>query len=266
MAIITLTSDWGTSDYYLAAVKGTILSQLPDAIIVDISHHIKQFDIEGAAFTIRNSYKNFPPGTIHIVAVNTEESIEHPHVAIRSGHHYFIGTDNGIFSMILGDAIDEAAEIDIPQDSDFFTFSTRDRFVKAAVQISKGVQVSELGETRENITSKLLFQPVKSQDQIRGMVIHIDAYENAITNISYCLFKEMKKQRAFEIYFAGYRIKKIQTGYMDVGVADLLALFGTHGMLEIAMNQGAAASLCGLSRNTPVTIDFFNPHSDWSRT
>jgi S-adenosylmethionine hydrolase len=200
------------------------------------------------------------------VAVNTEESIEHPHVAIRSGEHFFIGTDNGIFSMILGDAIDEAAEIDIPQDTDFFTFSTRDRFVKAAVQISKGVPVAELGEMRSNITNKLLFEPVKSQDQIRGMVIHIDTYENAITNISYKLFKELRKQRPFEVYFAGYRLRKIQTGYMDVGVADLLAIFGTHNMLEIALNQGAAASLCGLSRNTPVTITFFNPNSDRGKT
>lgn len=257
MAIITLTSDWGTSDYYLAAVKGTILSQLPDAIIVDISHHIKQFDIEGAAFTIRNSYKSFPPGTIHIVAINTEESIEHPHIAIRSGDHFFIGTDNGIFSMILGDTIDEAAEIDIPQDSDFFTFSTRDRFVKAAVQLAKGIAVADLGEARKQITPRILFEPVSGPDQIKGMIMHIDAYENAITNIPYKLFKSIRKQRQFEIYFAGYRIQKIQTGYMDVGVADLLALFGTHGMLEIAINQGKAASLCGLERYTPVSIRFF---------
>ncbi len=256
MAIITLTSDWGTSDYYLAAVKGTILSQLPDATIIDISHHIKQFDIEGAAFTIRNCFRSFPPGTIHIVAVNTEESIEHPHIAIRSGDQFFIGTDNGIFSMILGNEIDEMAEIDIPQDSDFFTFSTRDRFAKAAVQIAKGVAVSELGEPREKITQRLLFEPVTGPDHIKGMVIHIDAYENAITNIPFKLFKQIRNHRSFEIYFSGYRLHKIQTGYMDVGVADLLAIFGTHGMLEIAINQGKAASLCGLERNTPVTVTF----------
>jgi hypothetical protein len=188
--------------------------------------------------------------------VNTEESIEHPHIAIRSGDHFFIGTDNGIFSMILGDAIDEAAEIDIPQDSDFFTFSTRDRFVKAAVQLSKGIPVASLGEPRDKLTHKLLFEPVTGSDHIKGMVMHIDAYENAITNIPYKLFKEIRKHRPFEIYFAGYRLQKIQTGYMDVGVADLLAIFGTHGMLEIAMNQGKAASLCGLERNTPVSIRF----------
>lgn len=257
MAIITLTSDWGTSDYYLAAVKGTILSHLPDAKIIDISHHIKQFDLEGAAFTIRNCYHNFPVGTIHIVAINTEESIEHPHVAMQYKGHYFIGTDNGIFSMIFGEDPEEMAEIDIPQDSDFFTFSTRDRFVKAAVEIVRGTPIKNLGEAREGLTKRLLFKPTIVENAIKGMVIHIDAYENAITNIPYNLFKQERRGRNFEIYFAGYRLQKIQEGYMDVGVADLLAIFGTHGMLEIAMNQGKAASLCGLERNTPVNINFF---------
>ncbi len=99
MSIITLTSDWGgTSDYYLAAVKGTILSQLPDVNIVDISHHIQAFDVEGgAAFTIRNSYQSFPQGTVHIIGLNSEESLESPHIIVQVAGQYFIGADNGIF-------------------------------------------------------------------------------------------------------------------------------------------------------------------------
>ena len=256
MAIITLTSDWGTSDYYLAAVKGTILSQFPEVTLVDISHHIRQFDIEGAAFTVRNCFENFPKGTIHIVAVNTEESIEHPHVAISHKGHFFIGTDNGLFSMILGGEPEAAVEIDIPQDSGFFTFSTRDRFAKAAIQLLRGTPLSDLGETRTQLTSRILFKPATTDDSIKGMVMHIDAYGNAITNIPFQLFSQLKKGRAFEIYFSGYRIRKIEEGYMDVGIADLLAVFGTHGMLEIAMNQANAASLCGLERYTPVSIRF----------
>lgn len=256
MDIITLTSDWGTSDYYLAAVKGTLLTQFPGVTIIDISHHIKQFDIEGAAFTVRNCFESFPKGSIHIVAVNTEESIEHPHVAILHKGHYFIGTDNGLFSMILDAKPEVAVEIEIPQDSDFFTFSTRDRFAKAAIQLLKGTPISELGELRPALTPRLLFEPATNADSIKGMVMHIDAYGNAITNIPYRLFNQLKKSRNFEIYLAGYRIRKIEEGYMDVGIADLLAIFGTHGMLEIAMNQANAASLCGLERYTPVSIRF----------
>lgn len=258
MAIITLTSDWGTSDYYLAAVKGTILSSMPEVTIVDVSHHIRSFDIESAAFTLRNCFRSFPTGTVHIVAVNTEESIEHPHVALKYDGHYFIGADTGVFSMILGqDEPEEAVEINVLQDSGFFTFSTRDRFAKVAVMILKGIPLSELGDPRPAITRKFLFEPVVSGNVIRGQVAHIDAYENAITNISYELFRREQRNRRFEIYFAGYRIHKIDKGYLDVGLAELVAIFGTHGMLEIAIHKGKAASLCGLERTTQVTITFF---------
>ncbi len=258
MAIITLTSDWGTSDYYLAAVKGAILSQLPDAVIVDISHHINQFDLESAAFTVRNCFRSFPPGTIHILAVNTEESVHQPHIVVRSGVHYLIGADNGIFNMVLGEAVDEVYELDIIQDSGYFTFSTRDRFVKAAVRIARGLPLSELGDRREGITKRMLLSPAYTSDNITGIVVHVDAYENAITNISQELFRQIGRKRPFEIRFSGYTLTKIHLGYMDESIANLVALFGTHGMLEIALNQGKAASLCGLWRNTQVRVEFFN--------
>jgi S-adenosyl-L-methionine hydrolase (adenosine-forming) len=257
MAIITLTSDWGTSDYYLAAVKGSILSQLPQATIVDISHHIKQFDLEGTAFTLRNCYRHFPKGTIHIVGVNTEESIDNPHIVLKADGHYFIGADNGIFSMIFGEQPIEAVELDIPLDSDYFTFSTRDRFVKAAILLVKGEPLSSLGEPRTALTPRILFQPAVSQNIIKGMVIHVDAYENLITNITEKLFRAQRNNRKFEIYFSGYRINHISKAYTDEGIAELVALFGSHGMLEIAINHGKAASLCGMERFNPVDVNFF---------
>lgn len=257
MAIITLTSDWGTSDYYLPAVKGAILSQLPQVSIIDISHHIRQFDLESAAFTLRNCYRHFPEGSIHIIGINTEESIENPHVVVKANGHYFIGTDNGIFSMIFGDQPIEMVELDIPMDTDYFTFSTRDRFVKAAVLISKGEPLASLGEPRETPNARMLFQPTVSQNHIKGMIIHIDAYENLITNISESLFKAERKNRKFEIYFSGYRIRKISSAYTDQAVAELVALFGSHGMLEIAINHGKAASLCGMERTNSIDVNFF---------
>ena len=259
MSIITLTSDWGTSDYYLAAVKGTILSQLPDVNIVDISHHIQAFDVEGAAFTIRNSYQSFPSGTVHIIGLNSEESLESPHVIVQVAGQYFIGADNGIFSMMFEpDQIEAIIEIDIPQDSVFFTFSSRDRFAKVAVQIIKGTPLDDLGEAVENCNRRILFQPTTSANSITGLVIYVDAYENLITNISEKLFRKLKNGRSFEIYTSGYRLRKIHSGYMDVGTADLVAIFGSHGMLEIAINQGKASSLCGIGRNASVAITFLD--------
>jgi len=257
MAIITLTSDWGTSDYYLAAVKGTILAQLPDVNIVDISHHIAAFDVESAAFTIQQCFRSFPQGTVHLIGINSEESKETPHTIVKAHGQYFVGADTGIFSMILEDEEAEAIiEIDIPLDSDFYTFSTRDRFVKAAVQLIKGTPLHDLGFQREELNKRLPFLPATTADSIKGMVIHVDAYENLITNINAKTFKAIKQNRPFEIYCSGYRIRKISEGYQDVEVADLVALFGSHGMLEIAINQGKASSLLGIKRNTSVFISF----------
>jgi S-adenosylmethionine hydrolase len=256
MAIITLTSDWGTSDYYLAAVKGTIYTQLPDAIVIDISHDIRHFDLEGAAFTIRNCYQSFPKGTIHIIGVNSEESMDIPHIAVEAKGHYFIGADTGIFSMILGDTPSQIFHLDIPADSGYFTFSTRDRFVKAAVHIAKGFPIDQLGDPCPQLNSKLLFQPTTDNKSIKGLVVYIDAYENLITNISEKLFHYEQRGRAFDIAFSIYRLKKIQTSYLDVPVPDMLALFGSHGFLEIAINQGNAASLLGMERNSPVQVNF----------
>ena len=98
MPIITLTSDWGYKDHYIGAVKGAILHRMPDATIVDISHSIPPFNVEHAAFVLKNCYHNYPEGTVHIIGVNTEESDKNPHTAIFIDGHYFIGADNGVFS------------------------------------------------------------------------------------------------------------------------------------------------------------------------
>lgn len=256
MAIITLTSDWGTKDYYLAAVKGRILSQLPDVTIVDISHDIPAFDKNCAAFTVRNCFNNFPKGTVHIIAVESEESIENPHVAISAYGHYFIGTDNEMFSMLLDNHFDEMVTIDIPLDTDYYTFSTRDRFVKAAVHLIQGGCLSDLGQPHDNLNKCLLFQPTSNGQSITGMVVYIDSYGNGITNISNKLFNDEAKGRKFEIYVNNYRITAIRTGYLDVPDSCLLALFGTHGFLEIAICRGNASSLCGIRMNSQVTIRF----------
>lgn len=97
MAIITLTSDWGLSDYYVGAVKGVIYSYCPQAVIVDITHNITPFDLKNAGFIVKNCYKNFPEGTIHILGIDTEESDEFSHIVVKADGHYFIGCDNGIF-------------------------------------------------------------------------------------------------------------------------------------------------------------------------
>ena len=256
MGIITLTSDWGLKDHYAGSVRGTILKQLPEAKIVDISHDVPPFSIKEAAFIVKNAYPNFPEGTVHIIGINTEESDIYPHVAVSMNGQYFIGSDNGIFALILDEEPEQIIELNIPQDSDLFTFSTRDRFVKAAVHLASGKKLSELGEERSKLTEKILFKPVIEKDVIKGMVIYVDNYENVITNITRDLFLKSRNGRKFRIVFRGGEISNISDSYSEVPVGEILALFGTTGHLEIAMNNGTAGSLLGLEMDDPVRIEF----------
>lgn len=257
MAIITLTSDWGHSDYYAAAVKGVILSQLPDATIIDITHEIAPFNTIDAGFVVRNCFRNFPAGTIHIIAVDTIESEEIPHVVVKAEGQYFIAADNGVFRQIF-DEYEDAVEINVMQDSDSFNFPARDRFAKVAVMLAQGVPLSEIGPQRETLRGAE-FCAVVRDDAIEGIVIHIDSYGNLITNITREDFMNSRRGRDFTIMVKGrlYTINKISDSYMDVSdTTDLVAIFGSHGNLEIAMREAPIASLCGIEFRSTIRVVF----------
>jgi S-adenosyl-L-methionine hydrolase (adenosine-forming) len=257
MPIITITSDWGLKDHFLGAVKGAIYSRLPGAFIVDISHQVPSFDLNQAAFIIRNSWKNFPQGTIHILGMNTEASIESPHTVVFNQGHYFIGADNGIFSLIFDEVPEKIIELDIIQDSDYFTFSTRDVFVKAACHLAEGNAIEDLGRPKKEVLQRILFKPVIDGNLIKGKVIYVDGYENVYTNISESLFTSLTKGKKFTIQFRSesYRIQSIKKAYKDVVQGEMLALFSTTGLLEIAINQGKASSLLGLKVDQSILVE-----------
>lgn len=256
MGVITLTSDWGSKDYYTAAVKGLIYKNLPEAHVVDITHEINVFDTDEAAYVLRNAFPNFPEGTVHLIALNTEESINHPHTVAFYKNQYFIGTDNGIFSLIFDGKPDKMVELDIPHETEHLTFSTRDRFVKAAVHLAKGGNIEELGELKESLTDKMHFEPSKDKNLIRGMVIHVDPYENLITNIPKKLFAEMVKNKQFKITFKSGEVTKISYAYGDVRPGEIVAVFASNDMLEIAINKGNASSLLNMKNKDSVLIHF----------
>ncbi len=258
MAIITLTSDWGTKDHYLASVKGAILAQIPQVNIIDISHEIAPFDLNEASYILRNVWGNFPEGTIHIVGLNSEASPEHPHVLIKEKGQYFIGADNGIFSLLFNDAPEEIYELDIIQSSSKFTFSTKDVFVQVAKHIIDGNDLEELGEKLPELTKRVAFQPVTEPNLIKGKIIYIDRYENVVSNINEKLFYDTCGKKKYKILLSAgkYKINKIKSSYSDVGEGELVALFGSDGLLEIAQNRGRAAGLLGLQLDDVVRIEF----------
>lgn len=254
MPIITLLSDWGLTDHYVASVKGAILSRIPDAVIVDISHNIRLFDIKHASFVMRNAWRSFPEGTIHIIGVDSIESDKHPHVIVKSEGHYFIGADTGLLSIILSGKPDKIISIDVNQDSGYFTFPARDRFVKVAAMLLKGTKMEDLGEERPALNPKALLEPDYDGKIIYGKVMHIDHYENVFVNITDQFVRDSIGKKPFHIVCKKETIPLVKA-YGDVREGNPCALFASNGFLQISINRGKAASLLGIAMDNEVLVE-----------
>lgn len=256
MAIITLTTDWGLKDYYVGAVKGAILSQLPEARIIDITHEVPPFDILKASYILKNSYINFPKGSIHVIAVNSQASADIAYLIVKYNDHYFIGADNGIFSLMLGGKPDKIVEISVKNDRSNHTFPSKDIFAQAACHLARGGTIEVIGTPKTNWEERIHHQPVTDKNIIKGNVIYIDSYENVITNINERLFDDIGQGRPFRIIFKTYYIDTICKSYNEVVHGERLALFNSTDNLELAINQGNAAGLLGLKISDMVRIEF----------
>ncbi len=261
MPVITLTTDSGYKDFYVAVIKGGIVSRIPGCQIIDISHHIDSFDIQKAAFILKNSYKAFPQGTVHLLGVNAIPGWQQPLVAIKANGHYFTGPDNGIFSLM-----ELMPEIVIELDHKagiFKSFPAADVLVNASCELAKGTDIATLGKHKDGLYERTMFRPVSEHSFLRGTVIHIDSYGNVITNITRELFDQIGQGRKFQINLrrSDYNIDEISSHYNDVPEGEKLALFGFSGYLEIALNKGNAAGLLNMRLNDALRIEF-DDHKD----
>lgn len=269
MEIITLTSDMGLSDHYVAALKGAIYQCDPNARIVDISHSIRAFDIVQASYTIANVYHEFPKGTIHIIGVDSEPVIHsregsYPAVMLYDGH-YFIGNDNGFFALLLRENRPEGFWLidDVLSNPLGFKFPTKNIFVPAAVKLAQGTDVATFASPQEEWKRAFSVNPVIEENLIKGSIVHIDHYGNAITNISKELFSRFD-DAPFTILFRkrDYYIDTISGSYNEVQPGERVAIFNNNDFLEIAINKGArgvnggADSLFGLHVGDVVRVEF----------
>ena len=182
MSIITLTTDWNKSDYYLGAVKGKILSIDPDTQIVDINHQIQSFNVMQAAFVVRNCYSDFPPGTVHIIAVNAALTAKKSLLIIKLDKHFFLTTDNGICGLISSDKPE--AVYKVKKSEDISNFLSIDAFIKTAFHIINGDDFDKFCEKAKEYESQVPLRPVIDNNLINGSVIYIDSFSNAITNVT----------------------------------------------------------------------------------
>jgi len=260
MAIITLTTDLGTKDSYLASVKGAIYSQLKEVKIIDISNHVEPFNIQQAAYLLRNCFKDFPSGTVHIISVNDELSVTNQHLVVKAQEHYFIGADNGFFSLLFNEIHPEKIiQLTISLTSDCMTFAAKNIFAPAACHLARGGTMEIIGNIISDFENKKMeLKAVLQKDVIRGSVVYIDSYGNAITNISKKEFEQVQKGRSFTILFGreDEMITELSKKYMDIPTAEKLALFGENNQLQIAINKGNASKLLGLKLYEIIRIEF----------
>ena len=275
MSIITLTTDFGHKDYFVSATKAALLQEAPDATIIDISHEISPFNHTEAAYILKNAYLNFPKGSIHIIGVDSEFSPENEHLIVAFDGHYFVGANNGIFSLIVEDQkMDKIVEINI-HNTIISSFPVLDVFVKVAAHIARGGTMDVVGKEIKSIYEMVGVRPVINDigNQLIGSVIYIDNFGNVVTNIKKNDFLELQKMRPFTIFAQSVKFKIIYNSYVEAinyaipkaernDEGKLIALWNSANHLELSIYKsnpskvGSANSLFGLDFRTPVTIKF----------
>ena len=254
MPVVTITSDFGLTDYYLPIIKGAMLCKNDQLNIVDITHNIKHFDIVQAAFILKNTYSSFPKGSIHILSVNNYYDKKRCFLALKYKGHYFIGPDNGVFSLMFPDNINSFYELEYKEKG---TFPLKTIFANAVAHIANGLPLNEIGIPLAAIAQRINFHPVTTKNRIQGTIIHIDHYENAITNIHRELFYKIQEKRSFLLFYKRNNpLKKLSANYFDVAIGEALCFFNSANYLEIAINMGKAKTMLGLHIEDTIQIDF----------
>lgn len=258
MRLITLISDWHNDDFYTAAIKGSLYSKCSDIKVIDISHKIETFKYTQAAFVLRNAFLHFPEGTIHIVGINSDPDEKHPPICLKMKGHYFLGAASGIFSLMFSDQPEKVVQIKENEDIKLSTFPELTLYTQAAIALLNGKSIEDLGPELPGQYTHVQFMPAFDEGFITGSMIYFDSFQNSFTNITKKLFDEVGKGRPFVISFksASYNISKISTSYNDVESGEIMALFNSLDLLEIAQRNGRLAELFDIRLNSPITIKF----------
>jgi S-adenosylmethionine hydrolase len=256
MPILTLTTDLGTQDQYVAAIKGSLLSLSPTTQIIDLTHEIPSFDFYKAAYILKHSFYFYPEKTLHLVGVNPFSSQQYAYLAAQYKNHYFISADSGFFSALFEEAPQQLVHLTGSEQSALKTFSLIDIPVKAAAKLLNGSKLTDVGEKVSTHLERSFLTPYVSENAIDGYVVHIDKFENVVTDISKELFYKVGKNRPFTLAFKKYSLSEISEHYEDVIHGENAVLFNFQGFLEIGMNYGKLASLTHVFRGDKIKIVF----------
>jgi S-adenosyl-L-methionine hydrolase (adenosine-forming) len=242
---ITLLTDFGSADYYVAAMKGVILGIHPEAQLVDISHEIRPFAIPQAAFVLSQAWQHFPKGTVHLIVVDPGVGSARRPILAEAGGQRFVAPDNGVLTLVF-DAIADHKVREITA-SRFFrqpvsqTFHGRDIFGPVAAHLAAGLPPARFGKRIDDYV-RLPFST--------GTVLHIDRFGNVVTT-----FRADDLRSPFSLRIGERRISRLATSYADVEPGRLFVIAGSAGFLEVSINQGSAAEALRVSAGAPVELE-----------
>jgi S-adenosyl-L-methionine hydrolase (adenosine-forming) len=243
--IITLLSDFGTADGYVAEVKGTLMSRAPEAIIVDVAHDVPAHDIEAGRLALARYWRKFPSGTVHFAVVDPGVGSARRPLAVESDGRFLVGPDNGLLSPALLLAGAKAVELPVPSGA-APTFHGRDVFAPAAALLAAGSHLDALGSPVADPEIRRTREARRVADgAIEGVVITVDRFGNAVTNLL--------AAHGGIVEVGTLRLPVLRT-YADVAPGTPLALVGSSGLIEIAVRDGNAAALLGLGRDATVLL------------
>jgi S-adenosylmethionine hydrolase len=243
--VITLLTDFGTADGYVAEMKGVILTRVPEATVVDVTHDVPPQDVEGGRLALARFWRRFPPRTVHVAIVDPGVGSSRAALAVESDERFLVGPDNGVLSPALLVSGSRAVALSIPAGA-APTFHGRDVFAPAAADLALGASLDALGSPALDVVVRRTPEPRRLADgSIEGQVITIDRFGNAITNLL--------GLRAQSVEVNGTSLA-LRRSYADVAEGEPIALVGSTGLIEIALRDGNAAATLGLERGSVVVL------------
>ncbi len=255
--LVTLTTDFGERDPYVAAMKGVLLSAVPGIRVIDLTHQIAPQDTFEAALFIAGAAPYFPAGTIHVAVVDPGVGTARHPIAVSAGGQIFVCPDNGLLTLYLrahpleaAHVISNPALMRYPVSP---TFHGRDIFAPVAAHLAKGMPLAEVGGRLAKLAYLDIPEPVREdENRWKAAIIHVDRFGNAVTNLSRT---QLGTEAITAICAGGHRFEQLCTTYGDVASGESLVLFGSTDYLEIAVRDGSAAAQLGLQAGTAVIVE-----------
>jgi len=257
--IITLTTDYGTSDHLVGVIKGVILKIHPDVQIVDVNHSVVPYDVLDGALSIGSAYRYFPPRTVHMVVVDPGVGTPRRPILVIANNQYFIAPDNGVLSLVY-ERESPIVVHHITSEHYFLrpvsaTFHGRDIFAPVAAWLTKNWQADAFGEVIGDHTRFALPKPKTQDDALRGAILRVDHFGNLMTNfIIENLPESMRRPGPVSMTVAGKTVKQFVETFAQGPAGEPVALLGSSGFIEIAVNKGNAARTLNVARGAEVVL------------